>query len=75
MLYTRTSFLKYLKEKHDCEIIPLRDKRVLRIKHGPATYHMWLHKYDRIDYEEIFIAYQKLYLPDLPGEKDLERIE
>lgn len=75
MLYKRSSFLKYLKEKHDCEISPVRDTRVLIIRNGPTSAKMWLDNNDRIDYEEIWLVCRKLYLVDLPGEKDLERIE
>jgi len=77
MLYTRSSFLRWLREKNDCTIIVLDEPRAncLKIIHGPAVHYMWLGKKDRIDYEEIYIAYQKLYLADLPGDKDLERIE
>lgn len=75
MLYKRSSFINYLKEKHDCEISPVRDSRVLRIKNGPVSAYMFLDNKDRIDYEEIWIICRKLYLVDLPGDKDLERIE
>lgn len=77
MLYTRSSFIQYLREVHDCEIIPLDDsrERTLRIKNGPVSAYMFLTRKDRIDYEEIHIICNKLYLTDLPGDKDLERIE
>ena len=75
MLYTRSSFLKYLKEKHDCTISPIRDTRVLVVRNGPVSARMWLDTKDRIDYEEIWLFCQKLYLTDLPGDKDLIRIE
>jgi hypothetical protein len=75
MLYKRSSFLTYLKVKHDCTIAPIRDTRVIVIKNGPVSVRMWVDSKDRIDYEEIWLICQKLYLTDLPGEKDLIRIE
>jgi hypothetical protein len=44
------------------------------IENGIAKANMWVSKIDAIDYEEIHILCQKIYL-DLPGEKDLVRAE
>lgn len=74
MLYKRSSFLTFLKEKYDCEIIPL-DGGALKIKHGSAQSFMITNRKDQIDYEEVYMHYQKLWLPDVPGDADLERIE
>jgi len=74
MLYNRSAFLAYLVKIEECEIIPLNEK-VIRIKNGSATANMWMDGKNRIDYEEIYILYKKLYLRDLPGDKDLVRIE
>lgn len=77
MLYTRSSFIKYLVDVHDCEVINLNDRRgnVITIKHGPATAFMWANKKDIIDYEEIYIICKKLWLTNLPGDKDLQQAE
>ena len=75
MLYKRSSFIKWLKDKFDCEITPIRDTKVLIIKNGPVSSKMWMDGKDVIDYEEIYMHYQKLYLTDMPGDKDLIRIE
>jgi len=75
MSYKRSSFLKLLKEKWGCEIKPVLDTNVLLIKYGSASSRMWLDGKDRIRYEEIYLHYLKLGLPDLPGEKDLEIID
>jgi hypothetical protein len=74
MLYKRSSFLKWLKEKCDCELIPVTET-VMTIKHGPASASMYMTKGDKIDYEEIYVFYKKLYLPMLPGDSDLIRID
>lgn len=76
MLYTRSSFIRYLTTKHDCEIINLNDRRanIITIKNGPATAYILATGRDVIDYEEIFIVCKKLWLP-LPGDRDLEKVE
>jgi hypothetical protein len=74
MLYKRSSFLKYLKEKHDCESSPIKDTNVLVIKNGPVSCRMWVNPNDRIDYEEIVIVCGKLFV-GLPGNSELIRIE
>lgn len=73
MVYTRSSYLTWLSEKHDCNIIPLDEKGTLRIWHGPMKSHMRNTKH--IDYIEIFMHHQKLWLPELPTESDLVRVE
>lgn len=77
MLYTRTSFIKYLREVHYCTFTPLNQgkNRVLLVTNGPAKAYILVTGKDRIDYEEIHIICTKLWLPDLPGDKDLEKIE
>lgn len=73
MLYSRSSFLRYLTKVHDCEVTPL-EGRVLRLKNGPAFDYMITNRHDRIDYEEISMLCAKLYIP-LPGDKDLVLLE
>lgn len=75
MLYTRSSFLKYLKDKHDCEIKPHSNGKVITIKNGPVTVHIGSDKNNRMDYDEIYLVCNRLYLVDLPGSSDLELIE
>jgi len=75
MLYKRSSYLKWLTDHHQCEIIPVRDTRVIIIKNWQITVKMWLDFNDRIDYEEIWIVNNKLMIVGMPGEKDLKRIE
>ena len=74
MLYTRSSFLKYLKDKFDCGITPLNTGRnaVLSVVHGPVSAYIHMNREDRISYEEIYIVCKKLFI-DLPGDKDLVR--
>jgi hypothetical protein len=73
MLYTRSSFMRWLQQVCDCQLQPINN--TIRIKHGPATAYMYMTGRDVIDYEEIYILYGKLYLPQLPGDSDLERVE
>lgn len=58
MRYTRSSFLKYLTKKKDCEIINLGNNsfRVITIKNGSATAYIHTTSKDVIDYDEIFIV-------------------
>lgn len=76
MLYTRSSFLRYLTDKRDCEIVNVNDgrNRVLSLKNGPCGAFIFTNRKDIIDYEEIFIVCKKLYI-DLPGNSDLEIVE
>ena len=76
MLYTRSSFIKWLTDVKDCEIININDRRgnVITIKNGSATAFIWVNKKDVIDYEEIYVVTRKLWL-ELPGDKDLVRVE
>lgn len=75
MIYKRSSFIRWLQEDCECEVFPVNDARTLKIVNGPASAYMFVSKRDRIDYEEIYILYRKLCLADLPGDKDLERVE
>lgn len=78
MLYKRSSFIKWLKDVEGCEIIPLANnnrKGTILIKNGSARFNMQSNFEDVIDYEEIYIAYKKLYLSRLPGDADLIRVE
>lgn len=74
MLYKRSSFLTYLKDK-GCDIIPLKDSPVIKIVNGTQSAYIRLSGSDLIDYEEIYLIYNKLLLVDLPGDKDLDRVE
>jgi hypothetical protein len=76
LLYTRSSFINYLTKKRDCEIINLNDirDRVISIRNGPARAYIMYNRRDSISYEEIALVCAKLYI-ELPGEKDLVRIE
>lgn len=73
MLYKRSSFLKWLKEKFDCEYSPIGDSNILQIRNGGVTSYMRVDSNDIIDYEEIHRQCDKLYIPDLPGDKDLKK--
>ena len=73
MLYKRSSFLSWLREKHSCEILPIRGTNVIVIKNGTVDAKMWLDKKDRIDYEEIWLLCNKLYIDGLPGNAELEK--
>lgn len=75
MLYTRSSFVKWLKEKKDCEVEPLPNSRGLVIKNGVMKAYIWSDKRNRIDYGEIYTLCNKLMIVGLPGDSDLERIE
>jgi len=75
MLYKRSSFLSWLSDVKDCDVNPIRDTNVVIIKNGPASARMWIDTKDRIDYEEIWLICNKLYIDGLPGEKELTRIE
>lgn len=73
MLYTRTSFIKYLTEKYDCETFPMREGRGLIIKHG-LTAKTQMFVTQNIDYEEIELHCRKLYV-GFPGNSDLVIVE
>ena len=75
MRYKRSSFIKWLKEKCDVEIQPLPDTRGVKLVNGPVHSYMFVNRHDCIEYKEIYVHCQKLYLVDLPGDKDLERHE
>jgi len=74
MIYKRSSFLTLLKEKYDCEIKVIGNG-VIKIIHGSAHSFMHTDSKDRIDYEEVYRHYQKLWLPSLPTSSELELIE
>jgi hypothetical protein len=76
MVYARSSFIKWLTDAKDCEIINLKDSRarVITIKNGPCSAYILIRQKDEIDYEEIWLVCKKLWL-ELPGDKDLKRIE
>jgi len=75
MLYKRSSFITFLKEKRDCDIIPLRDKSVILLKNGVMTHYLGVDKFDTIDYEEIWIVCTNLLIVGLPGDSELIRAE
>ena len=74
MLYTRTSFITWLRDVKECDIITF-DKNYVLIKNGVMKHYMGVDSKDRIDYEEIWIICTNLYIVGLPGDKDLVRIE
>jgi hypothetical protein len=71
MLYKRSSFLRLLKKKHECDIKPLENGTVIRIENGPVHAYIHLNNKDRIDYDEIWVVCRKLYI-ELPGASELE---
>lgn len=73
MIYTRNSFISYLKTKFDCEITPIGDGGKLCIKHG-QTARAYMNFNKHIDYEEIDLICRKLYV-GFPGNSDLEIVE
>ena len=77
MLYKRSSFVKWLKEERDCEIIPLHNKTggVILIKNWNFKHYLGYSSKDQIDYEEIYKVCSNLYIVGLPGDSELERIE
>jgi hypothetical protein len=74
MFYTRSSFIRYLTGKRNCEIINCNDRkdRVITFRNVPFTGYLVTGSIDIIDYEEIAFACRKLRI-DLPGDSDLER--
>lgn len=74
MLYTRTSFITWLRDVKECDIITF-DKNYVLIKNGVMKHYMGVDSKDRIDYEEIWIICTNLYIVGLPGDTDLVRIE
>jgi hypothetical protein len=78
MLYTRSSFITWLKEVHDCEFLPAGERDnigVLHIKYGPARAYIMTNSKDRIDYETIQRICQKLMLTRWPDNSELERLD
>ena len=72
MLYSRSSFIKWLVEECHCEVSPLpNNPKVLLIKYLNESTKMFVTHGDKIDYEEIYRHYQRLLLPFLPGDNDL----
>lgn len=74
MLYKRSSFLKLLEIKYGVKVKPLRDG-VLMLIHGPQIHYMMTDRHDQIDYEEIYIIYNKLLLPELPSPKEIQQYD
>jgi hypothetical protein len=74
MLYTRSSFIRWLTKVKGCDVQPVRRSNAFIITNGIASAYMWVNPQDRIDYEEIQILCQKIYL-ELPGDKDLKKAE
>lgn len=76
MLYKRSSFITWLTKVCDCEVYPLKNNpKVLFVKYGNESTKMNVNSKDEIDYEEIYYHYQRLLLPQLPGDKDLKKAE
>jgi hypothetical protein len=78
MLYTRSSFITWLKEVHDCEFLPAGERDrigVIHIKYGPERAYIMTDSKDRIDYETIQRICQKLYLTRWPDDGELDRLE
>jgi hypothetical protein len=74
MLYTRSSFIKWLIDIKACTVTPLpNNDNVVVVKNGPAKAYMYMTK--NIDYEEIYVLYNKLWIDGLPGESELEKAE
>jgi hypothetical protein len=74
-LYKRSSFLTLLRTKYDCKLTPLKDRNTIKVENGPAVAYIFVTKLDRIDYDEIYLFYQKLALPELPSPLELELAE
>jgi len=76
MLYKRSSFITWLQKSCHCSVFPLpNNPKVLVIQYLQAKTFMGVDSRDEIDYEEIYIHYNRLLLPELPGDKDLEIIK
>ena len=76
MLYKRSSFITWLTKSCSCDVYPLRNNpKILVIQYLNETSKMYITHKDEIDYEEIYLHYQRLLLPYLPGDKDLIKIE
>ncbi len=71
-LYKRSFFLNLLKTKYDCSLTPLKDRSTVKVQNGPASTYIFINKFDRNDYEEIYLHYQKLALPNLTAPSELE---
>jgi hypothetical protein len=69
--YSRNAFLKYLKDIYNCDIITVKDSRVIHIKNNHGKAYMIATGKNVIDYEEIYIVCQKLNIP-IPGDNDLK---
>ncbi len=72
LLYTRSSFIKYLTNNCNCELTPMREGRGLRIANGSAKHQMFMTEY--IDYDEIVLVCLKLYI-ELPPNNLIKRVE
>ena len=75
MKYKRSSFIAWLTKSCSCDVYPLKNNpKVLVIQYLNETSKMFVNQNDVIDYEEIYMHYQRLMLPYLPGDKDLVKI-
>lgn len=74
-LYTRSSFIDWLRTKRGCKVEPLRDSRGLIVRNGVEKIYIWYDRKNRIDYDEIWTLCNKLLISGLPGDSELERIE
>ena len=74
MVYTRSSFIKWLTEVKDCDVKPL-DRNTLQVTNGIAKAFIWVNNRDVIDYEEIYILCNKIHIVGLPGDNDLIKVE
>ncbi len=76
MRYKRSSFITWLTTSCYCDVFPLKNNpKILIIKYLNETSKMYVTPNNVIDYEEIYLHYQRLMLPYLPGDKDLEKID
>ena len=77
MLYKRSSFIKWLHEVKNCEITPFGSGKGAGylVRNGSCKCYIGGDTRDLIDYEEIFLHYNSLYLDGLPGNSELEIVE
>lgn len=74
MLYTRSSFIKWLTDVKDCKVQPLGGN-TLQVTNGIAKGFIWASSKDIIDYEEIYLLCNKIHIVGLPGDNDLIKVE
>jgi hypothetical protein len=71
LLYIRSAYINsFLVKKNECIVTPLNSK-TLKVENGPVFIYIHLSGRDVIDYEEIAMHCQKLFLP-IPGQRDLQ---